>query len=103
MNKGNVNLTPETVPPVQCCWSEAEQVYREILFAKPSQFDAFHLLGLGDTLPFVRYAPMVARLGAKVPLEVQPPLLRLLSDIDGVSAVIAQGEKLTAFDLQCPR
>ena len=58
--------------------------------------------GLGDTLQFVRYAPMVARLGAKVLLEVQRPLLRLLSSIDGVSAVFAQGEKLPAFDLQCP-
>jgi tetratricopeptide (TPR) repeat protein len=58
--------------------------------------------GLGDTLQFVRYVPMVARLGAKVLLEVQPPLLRLLSDIDGASAVFAQGEKLPAFDLQCP-
>jgi ADP-heptose:LPS heptosyltransferase len=28
--------------------------------------------------------------------------LHLLSDIDGVSAVFAQGEKLPAFDLQCP-
>jgi hypothetical protein len=58
--------------------------------------------GLGDTLQFVRYAPKVARLGAKVLLEVQPPLLSLLSGIDGVSAVFAQGDKLPAFDLQCP-
>ena len=58
--------------------------------------------GLGDTLQFVRYAPMVARLGASVMLEVQPPLVHLLSKIAGVSAVFAQGEKLPAFDLQCP-
>jgi hypothetical protein len=35
-------------------------------------------------------------------LEVQPPLLRLLSGIEGVASVFAQGEKLPAFDLQCP-
>jgi hypothetical protein len=58
--------------------------------------------GLGDTLQFVRYAPLVARHGAKVLLEVQPPLLHLLSDIEGVAAIFAQGEKLPAFDLQCP-
>jgi hypothetical protein len=58
--------------------------------------------GLGDTLQFVRYASMIARLGAKVLLEVQRPLLHLLSAMDGVSAVFAQGEKLPEFDLQCP-
>ena len=58
--------------------------------------------GLGDTLQFVRYAPLVARRGAKVLLEVQPPLLHLLSDIDGVVGTFAQGEKLPAFDLHCP-
>ena len=32
--------------------------------------------GLGDTIQFVRYVPMVRRLGARVVLEVQAPLLR---------------------------
>ena len=36
-------------------------------------------LGLGDTLLFCRYAKEVAGLGAKVVLEVQPPLLPLLN------------------------
>jgi ADP-heptose:LPS heptosyltransferase len=35
-------------------------------------------------------------------LEVQPALLPLLSDIDGVASIFGQGEKLPAFDLQCP-
>ena len=35
--------------------------------------------GFGDTLQFVRYAPLVAGRGAKVVLEVQPELARLLS------------------------
>jgi Tfp pilus assembly protein PilF len=38
--------------------------------------------GLGDTLQFVRYAPMVAELGATVVLRVQPPLVRLLRTLD---------------------
>ena len=58
--------------------------------------------GLGDTLQFVRYAPLVAKRGAKVLLEVQPPLVRLLSGFGGVASVFAQGTKLPAFDLQCP-
>jgi hypothetical protein len=45
---------------------------------------------------------LVARRGAKVLLEVQPPLLHLLSDIEGVVGTFAQGEKLPAFDLHCP-
>ena len=58
--------------------------------------------GFGDTLQFVRYAPLVARRGARVILEVQPPLKALLAGIEGATAVLGQGEPLPAFDLQCP-
>ena len=58
--------------------------------------------GFGDTLQFLRYAPMVAGQGAKVVLEVQRELVRLLSDLDGVDVVIGRGEALPAFDLHCP-
>ncbi len=39
--------------------------------------------GFGDTLQFCRYAKPVALLGATVTLEVQPPLLPLLENLDG--------------------
>jgi tetratricopeptide (TPR) repeat protein len=58
--------------------------------------------GLGDTLQFVRYSPLVSCRGAKVILEVQPALKTLLSTIDGVAAILAQGEALPAYDLHCP-
>ena len=58
--------------------------------------------GLGDTIQFARYAPRLARAGAKVMLEVQPELKTLLSSIDGVSSVIARGEALSPFDAHCP-
>jgi Flp pilus assembly protein TadD len=58
--------------------------------------------GLGDTIQFVRYAPMVAALGAVVVLEVQPPLKTLLTGMAGVTAVHAFDEPLPAFDLHCP-
>ena len=58
--------------------------------------------GLGDTLQFCRYAKLVAGLGAKVVLEVQAPLLRLLSDVEGASLVLAKGAELPAFDYHCP-
>jgi tetratricopeptide (TPR) repeat protein len=58
--------------------------------------------GLGDTLQFCRYVPLVAELGAKIVFEVQPPLTRLLAQLDGVSQIIAQGDPLPEFDCHCP-
>lgn len=58
--------------------------------------------GQGDTIQFCRYAALAAARGARVVLEVQKPLLRLLTGLDGVAAAVAQGEPLPAFDLHCP-
>ncbi len=57
--------------------------------------------GFGDTIQFIRYAPLLARRGAHVVCEVQPELQPLLSQLAGVE-VIACGEPLPAFDLHCP-
>ncbi|HEY2967447.1 MAG TPA: tetratricopeptide repeat protein [Casimicrobiaceae bacterium] len=59
-------------------------------------------LGLGDTLLFCRYAREVAALGAKVVLEVQPPLLPLLADLEGVTQTVPRGAPLPEFDCHCP-
>ena len=59
-------------------------------------------LGLGDTLLFCRYAKEVAGLGAKVVLEVQPPLLPLLADLEGVTQAVPRGALLPEFDYHCP-
>jgi tetratricopeptide (TPR) repeat protein len=58
--------------------------------------------GLGDTLQFSRFATQVKRLGAKVILEVQKPLVSLLSKLGGVDQIIAKGDPTPAFDFQCP-
>ncbi len=58
--------------------------------------------GLGDTIHFVRYAPLLARSGAKVVLEVQPELTRLLARVEGVAGVVARGDPLPDFDVHCP-
>jgi tetratricopeptide (TPR) repeat protein len=58
--------------------------------------------GLGDTIQFVRYAPLLAKAGAKVVLEVPPELTTLLGRLDGVADVVARGDPLPAFDLHCP-
>ena len=58
--------------------------------------------GLGDTIQFARYAPLIAAQGAKVVLEVQPELKSVLSRLDGVTAVVARGEAPPPFDVHCP-
>lgn len=58
--------------------------------------------GFGDTIQFVRYAALVAERGAKVVLEVQPELSRLLARIAGVDQLLARGDKLAPFDFHCP-
>jgi Flp pilus assembly protein TadD len=59
--------------------------------------------GLGDTLQFCRYVPMLAR-RAKLVFEVQPPLVRLLSGLPGIgmTRIVAAGETLPHFDVHCP-
>ncbi len=58
--------------------------------------------GLGDTIQFARYVPLIAKMGAKVVLEVQPELKPLLAQLAGASAVLARGEPVPAFDVYCP-
>jgi hypothetical protein len=58
--------------------------------------------GLGDTIQFCRYVPLVARLGARVILEVSPALAGLLSGLDGVAQIVARGAPLPEFDIECP-
>ena len=58
--------------------------------------------GLGDTIQFCRYVESVARLGATIVLEVQGPLLKLLSNLKGVDQIVASGDTLPHFDYHCP-
>jgi hypothetical protein len=58
--------------------------------------------GLGDTVMLSRYAPLLARSGATVVMEVQPELKGLLASLDDVAAVVGHGEPLPRFDLHCP-
>ncbi|MDE2593619.1 MAG: tetratricopeptide repeat protein [Burkholderiales bacterium] len=60
-----------------------------------------HEQGLGDTIQFCRYARLVAELGARVLLLVQPGLRSLLRDLPGVELFV-QGDSLPAYDFYCP-
>lgn len=46
--------------------------------------------GLGDTLQFVRYLPMVKALGGKVILETAEPLLKLLKTAAGIDEMVGR-------------
>ena len=58
--------------------------------------------GLGDTIQFVRYVPMIASRGARVILAVERPIVSLLSGFPGVSQCLAFSDPLPAFDMHCP-
>jgi len=58
--------------------------------------------GIGDTLQMCRYVEKVAALGARIVLQVQSALERLLAGLPGVVAIVANGAPLPEFDLHCP-
>ena len=76
-------------------WNGTQELARRTVLLHAEQ-------GLGDTIQFVRYAPLVARRGATVIIEVQPELVSLLAGMPGVTRVIAHGDRLPPFDLHCP-
>ena len=58
--------------------------------------------GLGDTILFSRYIPLVKALGAKVVFQVQPALVPLMSSLEGVDQLISQTSEVESVDYQCP-
>jgi tetratricopeptide (TPR) repeat protein len=60
-------------------------------------------MGLGDTLHLARYAPYLARRGAKVILDVQPEVRSLIGAVEGVDQVVCSlaGDALPPHDLHC--
>ncbi|HLW68460.1 MAG TPA: tetratricopeptide repeat protein, partial [Gemmataceae bacterium] len=58
--------------------------------------------GFGDTLQWIRYAPMLKAHGATVLAEVPAPLVRLVSRVEGIDRVIPSGEALPNFDVHIP-
>jgi tetratricopeptide (TPR) repeat protein len=59
--------------------------------------------GFGDTIQFIRYAPLLAGRGARVVCEVQPELQPLLAQLQSADITVTpKGAPLPAFDLHCP-
>jgi Flp pilus assembly protein TadD len=53
--------------------------------------------GLGDTLQFIRYAPLVKECGGFVIVECPPTLLPLLATCPGIDELVACGTMLPSF------
>ena len=87
-------LEMRTWPGAQRRWNGGEITGRTLLLHAEQ--------GLGDTLQFVRYVPMVAARGARVVLAVQSALVRLLQGTPGADLVVAGGAGIPPFDLYCP-
>jgi tetratricopeptide (TPR) repeat protein len=76
-------------------WSGAQSLAGKTILLHAEQ-------GLGDTVQFCRYAPLLKALGATVLMEVQAPLLPLLHSLGGVDVWLRQGDALPPFDYHCP-
>ncbi|MFT3735838.1 MAG: tetratricopeptide repeat-containing glycosyltransferase family protein [Rhodocyclaceae bacterium] len=96
-------------------WTEYETRHERVTlreFSAPRWFGDFDLAGktillhceqgLGDTLQFCRYALEVRKLGARVLLEVQPPLVTLMKSLSDDITVLPKGAEHMDFDCQCP-
>jgi hypothetical protein len=58
--------------------------------------------GLGDTLQFIRFAPLVKKRGATVFFECQRALRSVLAGCPGVDRLIPRGSPLPPFDFHAP-
>ena len=58
--------------------------------------------GLGDTIQFIRYAPLIKAFDGTVLVCCHKPLVRLLATCPGIDQIIAEGDELPAFDVHLP-
>jgi len=58
--------------------------------------------GLGDTIQFIRYAPLLKAQGAHVIYECQSPLIATLKDAVGIDQLIPEGQPIPPFDFHAP-
>jgi hypothetical protein len=71
-----------------------QSLYQRTLFVYNEQ-------GVGDTLQFVRYLPIMARQGARIILECPPILNALFQCLDGIQCILPS-DPLPAYDYQIP-
>jgi Flp pilus assembly protein TadD len=84
-----------TMPPFQApLWDGSPLDGRTILIHAEQ--------GLGDTLQFIRYIPLVRERGGRVIMMCQPPLLRLLAGVPGIERLMPHGDPPPEFHLHVP-
>ena len=82
--------TPDYARPP---WRGNEDVAGRVMLVHAEQ-------GLGDTIQFARYVPLLRAKGARVVLQVQAPLVGLLRHL--AEDVLADSEPPPPHDLRCP-
>jgi tetratricopeptide (TPR) repeat protein len=91
-------------------WSMREYIVPQRTFAQPrwnlnapagKRIFIYAEQGMGDTIQFVRYLPMIIARGGQPILECQPELTRLLQGFAGVK-IVERGQPRPEFDLHCP-
>jgi tetratricopeptide (TPR) repeat protein len=91
--------TPEFAAPPQVAgrprWTGDASIAGKTVLLHPEQ-------GLGDTIQFCRYAPLIADLGARVILGAPTPLRDLLRSVDPRVEVAGRDSPDPVFDLHCP-
>ncbi len=73
-------------------WDGAEMPGATI-FLQPEQ-------GMGDTICFARFAPLVAKRGLRVLMGAQNPVKELLGSLDGVAQVFGEREYVSGYQVQ---
>jgi tetratricopeptide (TPR) repeat protein len=58
--------------------------------------------GLGDTLQFAHFVPLLKARGGKIIVQCQPALCRLLAGTIGIDGVVSQDSRLPDFDVEAP-
>ncbi|WP_293126260.1 tetratricopeptide repeat protein [Microcoleus sp. bin38.metabat.b11b12b14.051] len=58
--------------------------------------------GFGDSIQFIRYAPLLCSRGAKVMVACYPELMRLFATVGGIEYLSVSLEGLPAFDVHAP-
>lgn len=95
----------------ECRWTRKEAPPRRVLAGRPwlgqEDIAGRRLLlwaeqGMGDSLQFCRYVPILARMGIEVHLEVPQPLKALMRTLDGVAGVTTETETPPEHDYHCP-
>jgi tetratricopeptide (TPR) repeat protein len=62
----------------------------------------YHEEGFGDTIQFLRYAQLLAEMGARIVLWVPQELVRLMRGQAGIAEVLTGNVNLPQFDFHCP-